>query len=319
LIPSHARPSRKAFVALAGVLLVTACSGGQEKPILAPTIRASLLYTPPNQDRTVFFTNTSTVGDAIQMDVVVQDSLGTLDTSDIDLVLRYDATFIQVVNIGGQNTLFGTCNTVNPVCGVISPNCLDNRAQANGGGPRFCRSDLTIPPTSCTTDKDCAASGDACGSFGTLLASFAVLVGPTTCSSNSHVTCSVNSDCDFCVLNKTIPCAGNLDCSGTCGPGNTCSNIPGRICSVNNDCQDTCDLTATCRGCPPVVVSGVKKIASLTLRVMKAGSSDFLFVVPSVPGGPGSAVRHWVGNVLVDQAVEFFPKEGADIRITGSL
>jgi hypothetical protein len=315
LIHTPTQPSRKAFAALAGVLFLAGCSGGEQKPILAPTIRAGLFYVAPALDRTVFFSNTVVVGDTIQMDVVIQDSTGTLDIDDVDLVLRYDASFVQVASLNGQNTLFGTCNTVNLACGVNSPICADNRSQANGGGARFCRSDGTTP---CSVDKDCTVSGDACGSFGTLKAAFAVLTGPKTCSNNSSLTCSSNSGCQFCLLEKSKPCSGSSDCTGTCGPGNLCSNIPTRGCVTDTDCQDTCDLTGTCRGCPSVVVSGVRRIASLTLRVMKQGSGDFRFVVPSAPGGSGSAVR----KDLVDQTVDFFPKEGggvADIRITGSL
>jgi hypothetical protein len=296
---------------LGGALLLAAsCSGGQEKPILVPTIRAQLVYTPPATDRTVYFANTVVVGDVIQMDVMIQDFSNTLDIDDVDLVIEYDASFVQIASLNGQNTIFGTCNTVNPACGVISPICVNNRIVANGGSPKTCKSNSA---TTCTLDKDCPA-GDTCVSLGTLQASFAVLTGPKVCSSDASRTCTTNSQCAFCKQNLAITCSGNADCAGTCSAG-TCSNIPGRVCGSDSDCQDLCDLTATCRGCPSVLVGGVQKIASLALRVMKAGSGDFRFVVS---GGTRSAVR----KDLTDLGVSFFPQVGGgstDIVIIGTL
>jgi hypothetical protein len=72
------------------------------------------------------------------------------------------------------------------------------------------------------------------------------------------------------------------------------------------------------------VVSGTQKIASLTLRVMKEGTSSLRFVISSNPATSGSALR----KDLVDhQAVLFFPNVDGDdpsivaggIVITGTL
>jgi len=303
-----ALPSRLLASALAGVLLLLAgCGGGETRPILAPTVHASFSQgIPPVADAVVFFDGISAVGDTIQMNAVVRDSTGTLDLDDADLVLRYDATFIQVVSITAQDAIFGTCNTVNPDCGVNSPICADNRIVANGGGEMYCRSNGSTP---CVTDDDCTAVGDKCGSFGRLLAAFAVLTGPKVCSNDSNRACLASSECQLCddKDNVTLQCAGDGDCSGACGLDNTCANIPTRSCALDGDCYDEC-IFGTCQGCPSVVVSGTRRIASLTLRVMKEGTSPFRFVVSANPNTTGSALR----KDVVDQPVLFFPNVDGD-------
>jgi hypothetical protein len=316
-------PSRRFAAALAGALLLLAgCSGGENKPILVPTVKAKLSQSLPPASDGVFFDVTAIVGDTIQMNVVVRDSTGALDLDDVDLVLRYDATFIQVVNVTAQDALFGTCNTVNPACRVNSPICVDNLAQANGGGEKYCRSNGS---TACITDDDCTATGDKCGSFGRLQAAFAVLTGPKVCTNNPGRTCSASSDCRLCNTNNTLSCTGAGDCSGTCGAGNTCTNIPARSCTGNGDCFDDC-VFGTCQGCPSVVVSGTRKIASLTLRVMKEGTSSFRFVVSTNPGTTGSALRKDTQDIVVPKDT-FFPNVDGDnpstidgdIVVTGTL
>jgi len=318
-----ALPSRLLAAALAGSLLLLAgCGGGENKAILAPTVKASLSQSPPPvSDAVVFFEITSVVGDTIQMNAVVRDSTGTLDLDDADLVLRYDATFIQVVNVAAQDAIFGTCNTVNPTCGLNSPICVDNLALANGGGEKYCRSNGS---TACVTDDDCTASGDKCGSFGRLLAAFAVLTGPKVCTNNSSLTCSANSDCQLCNANNTLSCASAADCSGSC-LDNTCTNLPSRSCASDGDCFDGCTF-GTCQGCPSVVVSGTRKIASLTLRVMEEGTGSFRFVVSANPDTPESALRKDVLDEP-DYPVLFFPNVDSvdpsilsgDIVVAGTL
>lgn len=321
-MPSPSLLSRRSAAVLSGaVLLLASCSGGEEEPILAPTVHASFAQgVPPVSDRVVFFSNITTVGDAITLDVRIQDSTGTLDMDDVDLVLRYDATFIQVSGLSGQDTLFGSCGTVNPVCGVTSPICLDNRTQANGGGEAFCRSDGS---TFCSTNADCPTPGDACGSFGRLEASFAVLTGPKVCSNNPNQACAQSSNCQFCTANPAAPCTDASDCSGSCVAG-FCTNLPTRPCATDTECIDLCG-SGTCQGCPSVIVSGSRKIATLTLRVMRAGTGDFRFVVPSGAGTSGSAVRKDAAEL--DPPVLFFPSVDAGdpaskngtIVITGTL
>jgi hypothetical protein len=296
---------RSAAVLSGVVLLLASCSGGEQRPIIAPTVQASLAQSaPPVSDGVVLFNNIITVGDTIKLDVVVQDSTGTLDVDDVDLVLRYDASFIQVVSLSGQNTLLGSCGTVNPVCGAPSPICIDNRSQANGGGDAFCRIDGSTP---CSTGADCPSSGNACGSFGLLLASFAALTGPHLCSNNLSMSCFQDSDCLLCSGGNIITssCTTDAECGGTCNLviGKCASNFPLRSCTSDSDCADTCG--GTCRpACPSVIVSGTKKIATVTLRVMREGTGDFRFVVSPSLGTPGvSALR----KDLVDWPVLFFP------------
>ena len=306
---------RRLAAALAGCLLLLAgCGGGENKPMLADTLQASFSQDPPPASgAVVFFDDVTVVGDTIQMDVVVRDDTGALQLDDVDLVIRYDASFIQITSISGQNTLFGTCNTVNPVCAVNSPICIDNLPQANGGGERYCRTDGS---TSCATDDDCPAAGDVCGSFGRLEAAFVVLTGPKACSNNPAVSCTASSECQLCGANPAVSCTGPGDCSGGCGTDNHCINLPGRSCVSDGDCFDAC-VFGTCQGCPAVAVSGTRKLASLVLRVRKEGASPFRFVVSSSPGTTASAAR----KDLVDQPVLFFPNVDGDdpTVITGGI
>lgn len=279
--------------------------------MLADTIQASYSLDPtPSSGAVVFFNNLVAVGDTIQMEVDVSDPTGTLDIDDVDLVVRYDATFLQVTSISGQSTLFGTCNTVNPVCAVNSPICIDNLAQANGGGERYCRTDGSTP---CTTDDNCPATGDVCGSFGRLEAAFAVLTGPKVCTNNPALGCTASSECQLCSANPSASCTGAADCSGRCGTDNHCINLPGRSCVIDGECFDDC-VFGTCRGCPSVLVGTTpRRIASLVLRVKKAGTSSFRFVVSSSSGTTSSAAR----KELVDQPVVFFPNvDGDDPSVT---
>ena len=311
MISHPAHSSRRFAGALAGCLLLLAsCGGGENKPILAPTLQASFSQDPPPASgATVFFDNVTVVGDTIQMNVVVRDDTGALELDDVDLVLRYDASFLQVTSITGQNTLFGTCNTVNPACAVNSPICIDNLSQANAGGEKYCRTDGSTP---CATDDDCPASGDVCGSFGRLQAAFAVLTGPKVCTNAPSVSCVASSECQLCSANSSVSCTGAADCSGRCGADNHCINLPGRSCVSDGDCFDDC-VFGTCQGCPPVVVSGTRKVASLVLRVKKEGASPFRFLVSSSPGTTGSAAR----KDLVDQPVLFFPSvDGDNLSVT---
>jgi hypothetical protein len=324
----HSNRSLRLLATLAGLLILGHCSGGERKPILTPTVRAGLVQDSPpaspppslpSAKGVVFFANLIPVGDSISMDVVVSNFTSDLDIDDVDLVLRYDSTFIQVTSFSGQNTLFGTCNTVNLSCGVNSPICTNNRQQANAGGARFCRSNGS---TFCSADTDCTAAGDACGSFGVLEASFAVLTGPKVCSNNPNQACSTSSACSFCESGGAS-CSNIADCNpvpADCS-GNVCTNIPGRNCTQDVDCLHNC-VAGTCLGCPSMLVSGTRIIANLTIRVMKEGIGDFRLVVSS-SGAPGSAVR----KDVQDLPVVFFPSVDAEspfatngaIVVTGSL
>ena len=282
---------RRPAAALAGALLLLAgCGGGETRPILAPTVKASISQSPPLAlNSVVFFDNISVVGDTIQMNAVVRDSTGELEVDAANLVLRYDATFIQVVSVTAQNAIFGTCGTVNLVCGLTSPVCLNNLIQANGGGEKYCRSNGSTP---CATDDDCTAPGDKCGSFGRLLASFTVVTGLKVCANDPGLTCSTDEDCpQFCSANSTLACTTGADCSGTCDLNNLCTNLPTRGCVSDDDCLDDC-VRGDCayENCPSVVVSGAPTIASLTLRVMEEGTSSFRFVVSANPATPESAL-----------------------------
>ncbi|HEV8334859.1 MAG TPA: hypothetical protein VGR67_00375 [Candidatus Polarisedimenticolia bacterium] len=329
-MPLPSNRSLRLLAPLAGVLILGQCSGGERKPILTPTVRARLAQDAPpasppaslpSAKGVVFFDNVITVGDSISMDVVIRNFAGVtdLDIDDVDLVFRYDSTFIQVASLSGQNTLFGTCNTVNLSCGINSPICTNNRQQANAGGSRFCRSDGR---TFCTADTDCTAAGDACGSFGILQAAFAVLTGPKVCSNDPNRGCSTSADCSFCESGGAS-CSGTAECNSVpldCS-GNLCTNIPGRTCTQDADCLNTC-VSGTCQGCPSVLVSTTRVIANVTIRVMKEGIGDFRLVVSS-SGAPGSAVR----KDLADLPVVFFPSVDAEspfatdgaIAVTGNL
>jgi hypothetical protein len=263
----------------------------------------------------VFFDNIVASGDSLEFDVMVRDTTGSLIIDDADLVLRYDASFIQVSAVRGLNTLFGNCNTLNPSCLVNSPICADNRAAANGGGARFCRSDST---KSCAADTDCPGPGNRCGSFGNLEASFAVLTGPKLCSNNSAAGCATALDCRFCTQDKSQTCTGNVDCTGTCQAG-TCTRPAGKPCLTNANCADTCDL-GTCLGCPEVAVDGAQRLATITLRVVKEGIGDLRLAISNGPPSPTSVLRR--DNFELDTIV-FFP--GVDLTdpqnpvVTGNI
>lgn len=294
MTPDPVLPPTRAVPFLAALcLLPLACSGGENRPIVRDTITATLVQDPPPQtDGVVFFDNVVVSGDNITTDVVVRDTTGTLDLDSVDVVLRYDATFLQVLSFTGQNTLFGTCNTLNATCGLVSPVCASNRSAANGGGAAFCRSNGS---TFCSTDTDCTAPGDACGSWGVLEGTLAVLTGPTprTCSGAPGRTCNTDADCQYCQGDPSIGCIDPTPCGGS-------------ICF-----QDTCS------GCPSVVVSGTQLLANVTLRVLRAGSSEIRFVVSSNPSDIASFARKDLTNL----PVLFFPNvDAADPAIkTGSI
>ena len=287
------------------LIAAVACSSGQNvSNFQKPQIQADMTVDPPPQtDRVVYFDHIVKTGDSIELDVMVRDTQGNLIIDDADLVLRYDTTFIQVAAVRGQNILFGSCNTINPVCLVNSPICTDNRAAANGGGERFCRGDST---KSCATNADCPGPGNACGSYGNLEAAFAVLTGPKLCSNNSAVGCATALDCRFCTLDRTQTCTGNPDCTGTCQAGN-CTRPAGRTCVTNADCADTCDL-GTCLGCPEVTVDGAQRLATITLRVVREGTGDLRLAFSAGPPGPTSVLRR---NTVEQTGIVFHP--GVDL------
>jgi len=317
-------PSSPAFrsILVGLALLLSGCHGGENKSILKDMLTASAcIEDPPPTGSVVFLKNTSaSQGDILVLDVMMHVDTATLDFDDIDLVLRYDATFLQVLSVSGTNTLpkeFGTCNTVNPFCGLGSPVCLNNRVQANGGGARLCR---ISGCTACVADTDCTASDacdmtppvvcptlsvkDACGSFGLLQASFAILTGPNLCSNNTQSICSTDPDCRFCSNDPTLACTTDTDCGTT------------------NMCQ-----TGTCLPgpqCQSVVVSGTPRLTSLTLRVIREGKSEIRFVVS--PSNP-NATASFVHKNRLELPVMFFPNVDAtdlanrqgEIAITGTL
>ncbi len=315
-MPVPRDPALRSLALLAAALLAFAgCSGGQERPILADTITAHIVQDPPPvSGAAVYFGNVKTTGDTIMMDILVR---GPLDVDDADLVLRYDATFIQVVTLTSQGALFGTCNTVNAACSLVSPVCADDRPAANGGQGSppdqtdCCRLKGIKTCTVATEKTACPDPGDACGTFGRLSAAYAVVTGPKVCSNRASQTCAQSSDCQFCNSSPAITCAGSVDCSGTCtipagSTSGTCDKPAGRVCTADIDCADTCGAAGTCRGCPSVTVADgqVVKLATITLRVMTSGSSEFRFVVSSTAGASGvSALR----KDLTDQTVQFFP------------
>lgn len=291
-----------------GALLpLSGCGTGDDNEIfVVPPIVASIQPdppTPPTQtDRVVFFDNVTATGDVVNADLVVQDSTGTLDLDDIDLVLRYDATFLQVTQLRPE-TLFGNCGAVNPACLLVSPVCLNNQSIANGGGQRYCRSDGSTP---CLLDTDCPATGDVCGDFGKLEASYAVITGPGTCSNNSGLSCTQSSQCVLCTANPTLPCTSAGDCSSTCA-SNICTggSFGGQPCSSNADCVDTC-ASGTCSGCPSTVVNGKRRIVNVTFRVISEGTGRIHFVVSSNPLDPASFLRK---AAVVEPGVQFWPSE----------
>ena len=275
--------------------------------IVVPLIKANVVQigcVAPAQPAVVL-ENVTAVGDVVNMDVVLS---GTTDTDDVDLVMRYDASFMQVSTIRPE-TIFGTCGTVNPACNLLSPVCLSNLSAANGGGTKYCRSNGS---TFCQADTDCTASGDACGNFGQLEVSLAVLTGPRICSNKPGQSCLAGSDCRFCNGNKAIACGSNAadlsqECRGSC-VGSVCSggSFNGAPCSSNFECLDTCGV-GTCSGCPSVPVSGSKRITNISLRVIATGVSILQFVTSTNPAATASHIR----KDTLDLPVEFCPSVDA--------
>jgi hypothetical protein len=317
-IPLHPKVS---LLTLALILVAasafSACGNSNDNETdIAPMIKASVVQSSPTQsDRVVFFDNVTTAGDTITLDVAVHDSTGTVDMDDADIVLRYDSTFMQLVDIRPE-TLLGKCGTVNPACGLTSPICVDNLPSANGGGERFCRSNGSTP---CLKDADCTAANDACGDFGRFEASFAVITGPKTCSNNSARSCTTSADCHLCTSDTSIVCDDNADCTGAC-VASTCSGGAhnGDPCSAPIDCFDACNLTASCAGCPSKLVSGTETIVNLRFRVIDTGSSELRFVTSGSPLSVASFLRKDTVDVT---GVQFWP--AVDVNdpglITGSI
>ena len=288
--------------------VLLACGNGNgDHHIDLPLIKVTFNQTPPTQtDRVVFFDNVTVTADILNMDLVLRDGSGTLDVDDIDLVIRYDASFIQISNIRPE-TLFGNCGSINPVCQLTSPVCVDNHSAANAGGAKFCRIDGSTP---CGQDTDCPATGDACGSFGNLETSFVVITGPKTCSNNSAITCSTASQCRLCTSNSSLPCTTAAECSSTCSAGMTCTggSFAGQSCTDNSDCVDTCN-PGVCSGCPSVVVNGTSRIVNLTFRVIQAGTSELRFVISSNPQDSASFLRKDTAEI---SGVQFWPNVDAN-------
>ena len=261
--------------------------------IVAPMIKASFddtSCTDPcssQSDPKVFLDNVTTAGNVLNADVMVQDSSGLLDVDDIDLVMRYDATFMQLTSIRPE-TLLGTCGTVNPVCQVLSPVCINNQSAANGGGERFCRGNGSTP---CLRDTDCTTTDDVCGDFGRLQASFAVITGPKTCSNKPSQSCTQSSDCQFCASNPSQACLNAAICTGSC-TSFVCAggSFDGKPCSSGIDCFDACGSGA-CSGCPSTLVNGKVRIVNLTFSVIGTGSSDLRFTVSTNPSATACALR----------------------------
>lgn len=216
--------------------------GNGSNLVVTPMIKARVdqVACVPSQPQVVF-ANANTAGDVVNVDIDLQSLSGTVDVDDADLVLRYDASFMQVTDIRPE-TLFGNCGAINTACNLLSPTCLNNQSAANGGGTRFCRSNGT---TFCQTDADCPSLGDACGSFGQLELSFAVITGPRTCSNKTGQSCLSAADCRFCKSNSSVTCTD--ECSGVC-IGSVCSggSQDGRICGSTTDCADTCGSSQQC-------------------------------------------------------------------------
>ncbi|HEU5180357.1 MAG TPA: hypothetical protein VFW45_06180 [Candidatus Polarisedimenticolia bacterium] len=291
---------------LPAALAISACGNGNDNSTdLAPMIKVQPIeLVPPfplQSDKVVFFNKLSPAGDTFSLDVAVHDDTGTLDLDDIDIVLRYDTTFMQLVDIRSE-TLFGSCGAVNTACNRTSPVCVNNQASANGGGERFCRSNGSTP---CLKDTDCTATGDSCGDFGRLQAAFAVITGPKTCSNDSTHSCTQGSDCHLCTSDVSIPCANNAQCTGTC-VSSVCSGggHAGDPCIANIDCFDTCNVSATCNGCPSKVVSGTQSIVNLRFRVIDTGRSELRLVT----SGSSQAVASFLRKDTLDiGGVQFWP------------
>lgn len=301
------RPDKLLMLLLTGgalsVLPLSGCGNGGGDPdiVIAPIIQASVVQTSPTQtDRVVFMNNVTAVGNIINADLVVSDSTGTLDLDDFDLVLRYDASFMQVTVVRPE-TLFGTCGMVNTACNLVSPICLSNLSGANAGGARFCRINGS---TLCLTDADCPAPDDACGNFGKLSISAAVVTGPKTCSNKSTQSCSQNADCKFCSSNSALACVDASSCSGTCTSfvcvGGSFDSLP---CSTSAECGDTCDV-GLCSGCPPVFVNGTARFVNLTMRLIATGVSDVRFVVSANPLDEASFLRK---DAVALSGIQFWP------------
>jgi hypothetical protein len=295
----------------------SACGNGDNNgPDLAPMIKASVVQSPPTQsDRVVFFNNVTTAGDIINLDVAVHDTTGTLDVDDIDIDLRYDTTFMQLVEIRPE-TLLGKCGTINPACNRTSPVCVNNQASANGGGERFCRSNGSTP---CLKDADCTASNDACGDFGRLESSFLVIAGPKTCTNNTARSCTSSADCDLCTSDTSLVCDDNADCTGTCVASACVGGARnGDPCVVAFDCFDECNLTATCAGCPSKLVSGTETIVFLRFRVIDTGTSELRFVTSCNIKAVASFLRN---DTLDLTGVQFWPAVDANDpgQITGTI
>jgi hypothetical protein len=289
------------------VVALEGCGGGSNNNdiIVAPMIRAKVMKDSPTQiDRVVFLDNVTTAGNIINADVMLQDTSGSLSVDDIDVVLRYDATFLQVTIIRPE-TLFGTCGTVNLACNLLSPVCLNNQSSANGGGQKFCRSNGS---TFCLHDTDCTSPGDFCGDFGALQTSFAVITGPKTCSNKTTQSCLQSSDCQFCTHNSAQACSNAGNCSGPC-LSFVCSggSFNGRACSTSTDCVDTCG-SGVCSGCPSAQVNGKVRIVNLTFQVISTGVSDVRFVVSSSSTSTASFLREATSDL---SGVQFWPNVDA--------
>jgi len=285
------------------LLPLSGCGNGGEDPDvhIVGLIQASFIQTPPTQsDRVVFMNNVTAVGDIINADLVVSDSTGTLDLDDLDLVLRYDATFMQVTSVRPE-TLFGNCGSINTACNLASPVCLNDMSSANAGGTHYCRINGS---TLCLKDDDCPAPNDSCGNFGKLTISLAVITGPKTCSNKTTQSCLQSSDCKFCSANSSIACVDASDCTAAC-VNFLCSggSFAGQPCSTTANCVDTCG-SGVCSGCPAVLVSGTTRIVNITMRLISTGVSDVRYVVSSNPLDEASFLRK---DTVDLSGIQFWP------------
>jgi hypothetical protein len=275
--------------------------GNNNDIVIAPIIQASVAQTSPTQtDRVVFLNNVTAVGDIINADLAVTDTTGTLNMDDFDLVLRYDATFMQVTAVRPE-TLFGNCGTINAACNLVSPVCLNDLSAANAGGTKYCRLNGS---TLCIQDTDCPTPNDACGNFGRLSISAAVVRGPRTCSNKSSQSCAQNADCKFCTSNPATSCLDASSCSGICASfvcaGGSFNGLP---CSSSIECVDTCNA-GTCSGCPAVLVNGTTRMVNITMRLISTGTSEVRFVVSSNQLAEASFLRK---DGLELSGVQFWP------------